>query len=53
MDLQSGLQNRRLKERRWMEEAKVASAAGIQGSPSCSADAYARKPYGLVRVYLE
>jgi hypothetical protein len=47
----------RLKERRWMEEAEVAlqvaSAAGIKGFLSCLADAEARNPYGLARVYLD
>jgi hypothetical protein len=40
-----------------MEEAEVAwqvaSAAGIKGFPSCLADAQARDPYGLARVYLD
>jgi hypothetical protein len=31
---------------------QVASAVGIKGFPSCSADAEARNPYGLARVYL-
>jgi hypothetical protein len=36
-----------------MEEAEVASAAGIQGFPSCLADAEAKNPYGLAWVYLD
>jgi hypothetical protein len=39
----------RLKERRWIEAAEdawqVASAAGMKGFPSCSADAEDRNPY--------